>query len=192
MWITQNKAQLGVCFKVTPIQPAVAGDKQTTVSTLLHRKDKPSLFIVPPSEPLKKYVSTVVFMLCPSTCLAFYRNLSWIHRDKSTDAIDRDVQTAEPQSHCLHCENYLLPTARQPTHIKPSGCTHCPAQSQLQGSKWKSGDLYSVATVFHCATSRHRDTSLNQNFTVGDKGLNTEVLKASGEDTDSEHFVLHL
>jgi len=43
-----------------------------------------------------------------------------------------------------------------------------------------------------CATSRHRDKSLNQNFTVGNKGLNTDVLKASGEDTDGEYFVLHL
>lgn len=98
-----------------------------------------------------------------------------------------------PQSHCLRCKNYLLPTASQPTHIKRSGCTHCPAQSQLQWVLNERVVPFTLwATVSHCAASKHRDTSLNQNFTVGNKGLNTEVLKASGEDTDSKHFVLHV
>lgn len=76
MWFAQNKAQLGVCFKVTPIQLAVPGDKQSTVSSLLYRKDKPSHSILPASKPLKKYISTMIFTLRPSTSLAFYRNQS--------------------------------------------------------------------------------------------------------------------
>lgn len=46
--------------------------------------------------------------------------------------------------------------------------------------------------VSHCATSRHRDTSLNQSSTVWNKELSTEVLKARGEDADREHFVFYL
>jgi len=41
MWITPNKAQLGVCFKVTPIQLAVPANKETAVSPLLYRKGEP-------------------------------------------------------------------------------------------------------------------------------------------------------
>lgn len=118
---------------------------------------------------------------CPLPLLAFYKNQSWPHREKDPNAIDRDVQKADPLKSllCKYCKNYLLPTASQPAYTKVSGWAHCPAQFLLQGPilEWWPlfcGPWYYIKAQRYMTESEHHS---------GNKGLKIEVLKAIGEDT---------
>lgn len=96
------------------------------------------------------------------------------------------------QSHCLNYKTIWFPQpGNQPASSNLSVCI-VQLNHSFKALNKRVMPFRLWTMVSHCATSRHRDTFLNQSSTVWNKGLSTEVLKARGEVADSEDFLLHL